>query len=59
MFSFSLLLGLQVRTTYGNVGMVVSAGAATAYVLRFVRKRRACPCTRLRRSGFPSGELVL
>lgn len=39
MFSFSLFLGLQVNTTYGNIGMVVSAGAAIAYVLWFVRKR--------------------
>ena len=39
MFSFSLLLGLQVSTTHGNAGMVVSAGAAIAYVLRFLRKR--------------------
>ena len=33
MFSFSLFLGLQVNTTYGNIGMVVTAGAAIAYVL--------------------------
>lgn len=39
MFSFSLFLGLQVSTTYGNIGMVASAAAAIAYVLRFVRKR--------------------
>ena len=42
MFSFSLFLGLQVNTTYGNIGMVVSAGAAAAYVLwvRRLRSRR-------------------
>ena len=39
MFSFSLFLGLQVNTVYGNIGMVVSAGAAVAYVLRFIRRR--------------------
>ena len=33
MFSFSLFLGLQINTTYGNIGMVVSAAAAIAYVL--------------------------
>lgn len=40
MFSFSLFLGLQVNTTYGNIGMVVSAAAAIAYVL-WVRRLRA------------------
>ena len=42
MFSFSLFLGLQVNTTYGNIGMVASAGAAVAYVLwvRRLRSRR-------------------
>ena len=42
MFSFSLFLGLQVNTTYGNIGMVVSAAAAVAYVLwvRRLRSRR-------------------
>lgn len=42
MFSFSLFLGLQVNTTYGNIGMVVSAAAAIAYVLwaRRLRSRR-------------------
>ncbi|MYG19318.1 MAG: hypothetical protein F4208_07065 [Gemmatimonadales bacterium] len=39
MFSFSLFLGLQVNTTYGNIGMVVSIGAIIAYVL-LVRHRR-------------------
>ena len=39
MFSFSLFLGLQVNTVYGNIGMVVSAGAAVAYVLRCIRSR--------------------
>ncbi len=39
MFSFSLFLGLQVNTTYGNLGMVLSAGAALAYVLRCIRNR--------------------
>ena len=39
MFSFSLFLGLQVNTVYGNIGMVVSAGAALAYVLRCIRNR--------------------
>ncbi|WP_428273574.1 hypothetical protein [Candidatus Palauibacter sp.] len=42
MFSFSLFLGLQVNTAYGNIGMVVSAGAAIAYFLwvRRLRSRR-------------------
>ncbi|MXW66136.1 MAG: hypothetical protein F4Z72_03840 [Gemmatimonadales bacterium] len=40
MFSFSLFLGLQVNTTYGNIGMVVSIGAVIAYVL-VVRRRRS------------------
>ena len=42
MFSFSLFLGLQVNTTYGNIGMVVTAAAAIAYVLlaRRLRSRR-------------------
>ena len=40
MFSFSLFLGLQVNTTYGNIGMVVSAAAAIAYVL-WARRRRS------------------
>ena len=40
MFSFSLFLGLQVNTTYGNIGMVASAGAAIAYVL-WLRRLRA------------------
>lgn len=42
MFSFSLFLGLQVNTTYGNIGMVGSAAAAVAYVLwvRRLRSRR-------------------
>ncbi|MCY3700282.1 MAG: hypothetical protein OXH46_11755 [Gemmatimonadetes bacterium] len=39
MFSFSLFLGLQVNTTYGNIGMVVSIGAVIAYVLVVRRKR--------------------
>ena len=39
MFSFSLFLGLQVNTVYGNFGMVLSAGAALAYVLRCIRNR--------------------
>lgn len=39
MFSFSLFLGLQVRPAYGNIGMVVSAGAAIAYVF-WLRKKR-------------------
>ncbi|MYE33896.1 MAG: hypothetical protein F4X23_03465 [Gemmatimonadales bacterium] len=38
-FSFSLFLGLQVSTTWGNIGMVVSIGAVIAYVL-LVRHRR-------------------
>jgi len=40
LFSFSLFLGLQVNTTYGNIGMVVSIGAVIAYVL-VVRRRRS------------------
>ena len=42
MFSFSLFLGLQASTIYGNIGMVVSAAAAIAYVLwvRRLRSRR-------------------
>jgi multisubunit Na+/H+ antiporter MnhB subunit len=42
MFSFSLFLGLQVNPTYGNIGIVVTAGAAIAYVLwaRRLRSRR-------------------
>lgn len=39
MFSFSLFLGLQVSTTYGNIGMVATAGAAIAYVLWVWRRR--------------------
>ncbi len=39
MFSFSLFLGLQVNTTYGNIGMVLSAGAALVYILRCIRSR--------------------
>ncbi len=39
MFSFSLFLGLQINTVYGNIGMVLSAGAALAYVLRCIRNR--------------------
>ncbi len=39
MFSFSLFLGLQVRPAYGNIGMVVSAGAVIAYVF-WLRKKR-------------------
>ncbi|MCZ0935559.1 MAG: hypothetical protein OXJ54_10295 [Gemmatimonadetes bacterium] len=39
MFSFSLFLGLQVNTIYGNIGMVVSIGAVIAYVLVVRRKR--------------------
>ncbi len=39
MFSFSLFLGLQVSTTWGNVGMVVSIGALIAYVLLVLRRR--------------------
>ncbi|MCY3601288.1 MAG: hypothetical protein OXN85_15080 [Gemmatimonadetes bacterium] len=41
MFSFSLFLGLQVNTTYGNIGMVVSIGAVIAYVLVVHRRRSA------------------
>ena len=44
MFSFSLFLGLQVNTTYGNIGMVVSIGAIIAYVL-VVRRRRSARVT--------------
>ena len=33
-FSFSLFLGLQVSTVYGNICMAVSAAAAIAYALR-------------------------
>ena len=39
MFSFSLFLGLQVSTTYGNIGMVATAGAAIAYVIWVWRRR--------------------
>ncbi len=39
MFSFSLFLGLQVSTTYGNIGMVVSIGAVIAYVVLVYRRR--------------------
>ena len=39
MFSFSLFLGLQVSTTWGNIGMVVSIGALIAYVLLILRRR--------------------
>lgn len=40
MFSFSLFLGLQVSTTWGNIGMVVSIGTVIAYVV-LVRRRRS------------------
>ena len=40
MFSFSLFLGLQVNTTYGNIGIVVLIGAVIAYVV-LVRRRRS------------------
>ena len=39
MLSFSLFLGLQVSTTWGNIGMVVSIGAIIAYVLLVLRRR--------------------
>lgn len=39
MFSFSLFLGLQVSTTWGNIGMVVSIGAVIAYVVLVYRGR--------------------
>jgi len=39
MLSFSLFLGLQVSTTYGNIGMVVSIGAVIAYIVLVYRRR--------------------
>ena len=39
MFSFSLFLGLQVSTTWGNIGTVVSIAAAIAYVVLVYRRR--------------------
>lgn len=39
MFSFSLFLGLQVSTTWGNIGMVVSISVVIAYVLLVRRSR--------------------
>ena len=41
MLSFSLFLGLQVNTTWGNIGMVVSIGAVIAYVVLVYRRRSA------------------
>ncbi len=39
-FSFSLFLGLQVRTLYGNVGLGLTAILVAAYVYFGIIRRR-------------------
>ena len=40
-FSFTLFLGLQVSSVYGNIGLVLFAGLVGIYIyFSFVRKRK-------------------